>query len=260
MKWLVEVATVEGEEKVLRGFLDGLGYGLEERSLRDRPPTLYLTSPKFEKFDSYQEVWECAQHLESTVGEVAELVYGINSRFELDGSVYAILPDGSSRKHVFESVSISVQASVSVSETVVKASSTTEKTLSPEDRERKKEQERRRREEKIKRAKTYVAPALENPTVLEVLRLSKDEQNPLNLGHIFDLIQADIGGEIEELVSQTQITRFTRSINHPEVFGKKSRHAVSNQEPPPNPMSLSEAREFVSTLLERWIEQKARKT
>jgi hypothetical protein len=77
------------------------------------------------------------------------------------------------------------------------------------------------------------------------------------MGHIADLIQDDTGSEMKNLVSDKQLTRFYRSINHPDVFGELARHIVSDDEPPPNPMSLEEARSFVRVLANRWMERKA---
>jgi hypothetical protein len=75
--------------------------------------------------------------------------------------------------------------------------------------------------------------------------------------HISELIEADIGGAMKDLISKNQLTRFERSINHPDVFGKHARHIVSNAEPPPNPMSLDEARDFIRDLATGYLEKKA---
>ncbi len=75
--------------------------------------------------------------------------------------------------------------------------------------------------------------------------------------HIAELIQADMGSAMKDLVSRNQMERFGRSINHPEVFGDESRHIISQQEPPPKPMRMDEARVFIRDLAARWLESKA---
>jgi hypothetical protein len=65
------------------------------------------------------------------------------------------------------------------------------------------------------------------------------------------------GGAMKDLVSRNQLERFSRSINHPEVFGKDARHIVSKVEPPPKPMNIHEARKFVHGLVEFYLEKKA---
>ena len=77
------------------------------------------------------------------------------------------------------------------------------------------------------------------------------------MGHIADLIQDDTESEMKNLVSDIQLIRFNRFINHPDVFGEQARHIISKVEPPPNPMSLEEARTFIRALADRWMERKA---
>jgi hypothetical protein len=92
---------------------------------------------------------------------------------------------------------------------------------------------------------------------MQVQRLLQDDLNPQTMGHIADLIQDDIGGAMRDLVSGNQLTRFYRSINHPDVFGEQARHIVSKEEPPPKPMNIHEARKFVHGLVELYLEKKA---
>jgi hypothetical protein len=66
-----------------------------------------------------------------------------------------------------------------------------------------------------------------------------------------------MGDAIRDLVSRNQLTRFHRSINHPEVYGDQARHITSGQEPPPKPMKLDEARTFIRNIAELWLEKKA---
>src|SRR5262249_5827464 len=49
--------------------------------------------------------------------------------------------------------------------------------------------------------------------------------------------------------SRTAWTRFRRTANHQEAIGRFSRHARSQAEPPPDPMTLEDARLFAGELV-----------
>ena len=53
--------------------------------------------------------------------------------------------------------------------------------------------------------------------------------------------------------SRSAWERFSRTANHQEAIGRFSRHARSQVEPPPDPMTVSEARRFVAELVSHWI-------
>jgi hypothetical protein len=76
---------------------------------------------------------------------------------------------------------------------------------------------------------------------------------------IWELIEEDVEGGFKAIVrhgwaSRNEIEVFKRSCNHPEVAGNESRHAVTEAEPPKHPMSLVEARNFIRTLAQRWLQ------
>jgi hypothetical protein len=48
--------------------------------------------------------------------------------------------------------------------------------------------------------------------------------------------------------------RFRRTANHQEAIGRFSRHARSQAEPPPDPMTVREGRLFVGELVNKWID------
>jgi hypothetical protein len=54
--------------------------------------------------------------------------------------------------------------------------------------------------------------------------------------------------------SRSEWERFRRTANHQEVIGRFSRHARSQAEPPPDPMTVAEARLFAGKLVKNWID------
>jgi hypothetical protein len=48
-------------------------------------------------------------------------------------------------------------------------------------------------------------------------------------------------GDLSDIATGKQLTRFNRSNNHPDILGLKARHAVANDDPPPDPLDIGEA-------------------
>lgn len=75
------------------------------------------------------------------------------------------------------------------------------------------------------------------PAVSEVAaQWHADHATPVGLYKVFEVIRAQAGGDLSDLMSRNQQDRFTRSANHPVVDG--SRHAVPRPGvvAPPDPM------------------------
>jgi hypothetical protein len=54
--------------------------------------------------------------------------------------------------------------------------------------------------------------------------------------------------------SRSAWERFRRTANHQEAIGRFSRHARSQVEPPPDPMTVEDARQFAAELVKLWIQ------
>jgi hypothetical protein len=74
-----------------------------------------------------------------------------------------------------------------------------------------------------------------------------------------EIIEADGDGEITARgwASNNERTRFTRSANHQATAGHDARHARLRTEPPPNPLTLAEARLFMRRILQAWLAGRA---
>ena len=54
--------------------------------------------------------------------------------------------------------------------------------------------------------------------------------------------------------SNSELNRFRRTCNHQEAVGAFSRHARLRTEPPPDPMDIEEALQFIAGLIGKWHE------
>ena len=129
-----------------------------------------------------------------------------------------------------------------------------------EEERRRAEEERREREyqEARERVITHLLAGLKDSRAVQVQKLLHGTLNADAMWKIFELIRDDRGGPLKGLASKRDISRFTGSLNHPQVFGAGARHAVPDGAPPSDPMSLDEAQAFIRTLAMQWLEYRAR--
>ena len=247
MRWRVEINDLGGDGRLLRDVLERLSIQLEEEA-----GNRFLIGDAFEAFGTAAEVHAFASRVQSIVTEQADP--DILMSFQI-GPVAEKLEDGTLRKYVFMAAR---GASVTVG--TAQATLTVHGGLSLSDADQKRiedEQKELTYQAKRRKATSRVVSALKDGRALQVQRLLRKDLKPLVMGHIADLIQDDMGGAMKSLVSNNQLTRFQRSINHQKVFGEDARHITSKEEPPPKPMSFRQARTFIRDLAARWLEYKA---
>lgn len=98
---------------------------------------------------------------------------------------------------------------------------------------------------------SWVAIGEQNPRVREALRVFIGSPSWDGLYKVWEVIEEDVGGRITKhgWASQPQVSRFTQTA-------ASERHAKQKIKPPPNPMSLPEAEQFIRSLLEEWLNSK----
>jgi hypothetical protein len=116
------------------------------------------------------------------------------------------------------------------------------------------------RAEPLSRLVTLMQYAQANPKAHTILRLlnAPDRGAWTGLYKLREAIQDEVGGDAAfsaaGLSSKTQKTRFDRTANSSVAAGDGARHAGSKQDPPPNPMTLEEGRQFIDAVLKAWCD------
>lgn len=99
-----------------------------------------------------------------------------------------------------------------------------------------------------------------NENIAKVSRLAQEPDfgTWVGLYRVFEVIFQDAVGTqgLRDWVSRRSTIRFCRSANHPLVAGDAARHGHSDEEPPPQPMTLLEAQAWLKGLLHCWIEHR----
>ena len=207
MKWEVIVKKYVGDYRLLSDVL-----ACWELELLKNEDDFVLRSEKFEACKSHGEVWKIAQHAAKTLDTLSDLNEDIDIKLELDG-VVEYTTDGSKRKHAYVEIKGTASLTFVGHPAVITVSPRSD--MSDEERE---EWERKRTEERYQKLLdetiVRVIPALDNGNVITVMKMLNSDLNPTAMGNIVNLIQDDMNGNVSDLVSKTQLTRFERSINH----------------------------------------------
>lgn len=103
--------------------------------------------------------------------------------------------------------------------------------------------------------------AVSDSNVEKALRIfGSQEQNWSNLYKIYEIIDGDVGGKSKITsngwASSKKIEKFHNTANNSNSVGDDARHHNPHRPAPPKPMSIQEAKDFISDLLKRWIESK----
>lgn len=250
MRWRVELLDVTGNRRLLGDVLQELSISVVEESGES-----FLVGEPFETCDTAADVHAHASRIQSIVQEVCDHVPEIEVAFSV-GSVVERITDGGPRRHHFLVVSDALHLHVAGHVACVTVAPAAH--LSEEERQRLEAQRQEQEYQRLRAtAVSRIVPAVADDRALTVQRLLHGELTPQPLGHVADLIQDDLGALVTQLASTNQWKRFYRSINHPTVFGEKARHIVSKVEPPPDPMTLDEARSFIRDVASRWMKSKA---
>ena len=251
MRGRVEIlAPKQDQLRLLAEVLASLSIGIVE--VDDRH---FVEGACFESLKSSIEVFADALRIEDSIGKIESIDPEVRCGLVIGNVIRELRTDGSQLEHrvLRANAGAMLMMGINATLTVTQAPDLSEVGRARLDQAAAEREFERRRRNAISRIRS----ALRDPRALKVQELLHGEPTPLALGHAVDLIQDDLGSAIRKLASDDRLTRFYRSINHQDVFGEDARHIASKQEPPPDPMTLSEARAFANEIAKRWMDQKA---
>lgn len=233
--WMVEI---EAEEFDLRRLLN-LNY-LPNISIRTEGDRHYLRSDEFDGCTEAAEVVYKGANILNVINGIAQLEVQDWCYVKFRG-VARDEPDGSRTQFLFaKSVG---ESRMSADAVVIKADGTIDTSREPSFLEK------------------AFAVAGRDARVEKAMRIyGTREHNWVNLYIIYEIIESDVGGR-QTLVnsgwsSDARIRNFKHTANSVGAVGDEARHGKELNTPPAKPMSLSEAKEFIATLLKEWVNSK----
>ena len=107
---------------------------------------------------------------------------------------------------------------------------------------------------------SWMKLAEEDEIVKNVFRQITDfEHNWINLYKVYEIVKKDAGKKnkidrIEQWITKKKIRDFKQTANSQSAIGDDARHGVDQNDPPKEPMSLSEADALIMNLLKQWLQ------
>jgi hypothetical protein len=102
--------------------------------------------------------------------------------------------------------------------------------------------------------------AARDEAVARALRILAEPTSWHNLYRIFEVIRDNCRGEkwirSHGWATKTAMDRFRHTANSPTAIGREARHGSERSTPPPNPVSIREARLLVETIVGGWLRWK----
>lgn len=231
MRWKVRITGDEsGLEELVKSFDD-------DPKVFEEEGNHYIWSSSFEDADDVDEIREISEDLVRVIrnfGKRDSIKVG-----NLEAShVNEILEDGTTNTYV------KAETAVATVSTTAAAVVTDEKGIV---------------EEYLPADRTYewTQLASEDQKLLELAKLLDNGDHWVNLYRIYEFIQANIKDD-DNIVdqgwwSESEKDIFKRTANSREAIGDDARHGQDRIPAPEEPMSHSEAKRLVDTLIDHWL-------
>lgn len=209
-------------------------------SINERDGEFFLKSNRFEKLESKNEVKKVATEIISSLCGATKLIYGAKDPIKY---FYILKIDVNEKKTVYMEGSAVISISGSIHAEVVDSEGNIIHVESSDD------------------IPTIVKLALKDINVSDALRLYGNKKlDWVNLYRLLEIVVKDVGG-IDQIAnnnwaSKKEIRRFKNTSGSWRVLKDEARHASESTDPPPNPMSLPEARSLISEIIRMWLKSK----
>ncbi len=233
MEWMV---CIKGEHFVLKELSKSLAS--PELSVIKEENEYYLKSRCFNQMSNADEVRNKADELLSLINGASKLVLRARKPIKIHSVVY--IGDDSKRKRTYFDLGLEIPIHSQVSVVVNGV------------------------EQEIHQADPildWINVAQVNVNVAKVLRLlSNFGYDWVNLYRIYEVIEDDVKGSSKVIqegwATEAAIRRFKSTANSAGAAGDSARHGKDTTQPPKNPMTFSEAKSLIETILHNWLRSK----
>lgn len=233
MEWLVRLQGREDDIKELSGFVN-----IPEACVIQDGQAFALRSDDFEFLKSADDVLEKADEIVSRINGAAFIATGMRKPMATE-HVIRINDDGT--RQVFARFGNSMQIRDSLSISIKQEDGTI------------------REQHFAEPIAEWLDIANRDEKVAKVLRLfGSGVLDWVNLYRIYEVILSDAGNTLVSLgwATKKSVDRFTRTANSPSATGDAARHGSESTQPPPDPMTLSEARSLIESIFHNWVHTK----
>jgi len=235
MKWLVLLDVKKSDFDNLSNLLRSS----DEFSVITENSKYYLTSSRWESLTNVSDVyWEATKPLQD-ISAVARIQFTDFPLLKPD-MIYEVDEEGKRHGRSALSATINVGSSCSVS-IQLEGGQDIIRNLEFE---------------------SWMKLAEEDEIVKNVFRQITDfEHNWINLYKVYEIVEKNAGKikkihRIEQWINKDKIRDFKHTANSQSAIGDDARHGVDRNDPPKEPMSLSEAQALIRNLVKQWLQWK----
>jgi len=231
MKRWVELIGHRFDLEELKGFLDGGPYAITEEEGQ-----FFLSSDRFNEIESAGAVRSAAQNLIGTLNGLAR-IRSAEFRNVSVGDVKSEDSTGRRTFHAFVSDAITVRGRATARVVFRNGHS-----AAPQEGGE---------------LNLWLGVADADPRVRQALDYLNGPETTWNdLYRAVEVVESDVGGIITEAgwASRTALSRFKRTANSHAALGPDARHGTDDTEPPPKPMTFTEAFELVRNIHRQWLD------
>lgn len=202
--------------------------------------SFYLGSSEFNSLTSAEEVRERGRALIKLINGVAKFNRDNFLDVSEDG-ITQVEDEGKRHHYVFIEEAITAYEKVSAQVTVITADGSEKVANQPSALE------------------SLLEVAQKHNVVADALSFNRDD-TWVSLYKAYEIIRDDVGGKHQIIKNgwsvDSDINRFTQTAQSRAALGDSARHASEKYKPPAQPMTLSEAKALIKTILSRWVASK----
>ena len=235
MEWMV---CIKGDDFDLQELSKSLTS--PELCLISEDNEYYLKSTNFNQLKSTDEVRHKAEEILSLINGASKLVLGTRKPLTM-GVALKIKDDGGREGFVFVSETLTLRETFGVVKILQDGTIQEVHQADP--------------------IPDWIKVAQGDENVAKVLRLLGNVgYDWVNLYRIYEVMEEDVGGiskiTQEGWATETAIRRFKHTGNSVGAIGDEARHGIETTQPPKNPMTFSEAKSLIETIVHNWLRSK----
>jgi len=236
MKWEIQLTGDSADLKML-----SQSFNQPDLSVSEESGQFVLRSTQVDLLDTADAVRNKARDLVTAMSGVARLLRGACQPIEV-GAVAQFRDDGTKHRFISPSPATFRLRGMPAS-LIVKRTVGTVETHHPVDP-----------------GPNWVKAALQDEVVARALRIrNAGDLEWVDIYKLYEVIESDISlakMKTKGWVTNRQVDRFKRTANSQKAIGDKARHGRDPYEPPTDPLSLSEARALIDSLIKVWLDEK----
>lgn len=238
MTWTVQLAGDSADLSALQQSLTG-----RDVCISHDGQNYVLTSDEFNDSDNAKQIHEKATRIVELLNGAKCLALDASESIRV-GNAIRYRSNGTREVHMFAEPAVIRLRFSAVTFTVTRADGTVEES-NPGDP-----------------VGSWMTLAMSDDSIANVFRiLSLGTLDWVNLYRVLEIVENDVGGldliELNGWATKNSMKLFKHTANSPGAVGLEARHGSLPNQPPANPMTVSEAKSLINSIIRAWLRTKS---